>query len=250
MSDRPIVKRTVVKHTVPSRLLPDGKRDVRIYLPPGYQETLSYPVVYCQDGEDFFNFGRIATFSHRFILEEDWDPFIVVGVDVDKCDRTSEYMPGGARHMAYTKFWTEELLPDIERHYAVRAAPNERLLAGDSLGATACLSAVAARPDLFTRVLSLSGAYYDVPGHPIAALPDLSALSVWMIVGLQETAFRTDTGVYDFVVLNRQMKQLLVDRGATVIYSEREGEHKWGFWQQVLPEALAAFLGPAPLLTV
>lgn len=246
MSDRPSVKRTIVKHTVPSRLLPDGKRDTRIYLPPGYQETLSYPVVYCQDGEDFFNFGRIATFAHRFILEEDWEPFIVVGVDVDKRDRTSEYRPGGDRHAAYTAFWTDELLPDIERYYAVRTAPDERLLAGDSLGATACLSAVAARPDLFRRVLSLSGAYYDPHGHPIAALPDLSALAVWMVVGLQETAFRTDTGTYDFVSLNRQMKQLLIDRGASVYYSEREGEHKWGFWQQVLPEALAAFLGPAP----
>jgi len=250
MSDHPAVKRTVVKHTVPSRLLPEKKRDTRIYLPPGYQETLSYPVVYCQDGEDFFNFGRIATFAQRFILEEDWEPFIVVGVDVDKRHRTSEYMPGGDRHAAYIRFWTEELLPDIERHYAVRRSADQRLLAGDSLGATACLSAAAARPDLFTRLLSLSGAYYDVPGHPIAALADLSAFSVWMIVGLQEQAFRTDTGIYDFVALNRQMKQMLIERGAAVVYSEREGEHKWGFWQQALPEALAAFLGPSPSLSV
>jgi len=247
MSDRPAVKRTVIKHALTSRELPEGRREARIYLPPGYRETLSYPVIYCQDGEQFFNFGRIATFAHQFILEQDWDPFIVVGIEVDTRFRTSEYMPGGERHAAYIRFWTDEMLPQIERGFAVRRTPQERLLAGDSLGAAACLSAVAARPDLFTRILSLSGAYYDVPGHPIAALADLSALSVWMIVGLQETAFRTDTGVYDFVALNRQMKQLLTSRGASVFYSERDGEHKWGFWQQALPEALAAFVGPTPL---
>ena len=244
MTDRPAIKRTVVKHTLPSRELPEGARNTRIYLPPGYLETLSYPVVYCQDGEDFFNFGRIATFAHQFILEEDWEPFIVVGVDVDKRHRTAEYMPGGARHAAYTRFWTDELLPELEHRFAVRRTPDQRVLAGDSLGATACLSIASARPDLFTNVLSLSGAYYDVPGHPIAKRSNLSALSVWMTVGLQETAFRTDTGIYDFVALNRQMKELLTSLGASVIYSEREGEHKWGFWQRVLPEALAAFLGP------
>lgn len=244
MTDRPAVKRTIVKHTIPSSVLPERRRDARIYLPPGYQETISYPVVYCQDGEEFFNFGRIATFAHQLILEDDWDPFIVVGIDVDKQHRTAEYMPGGSRHQSYIQFWNDEMLPDIERYFSVRRTPDERLLAGDSLGATACLSAVAARPDLFARVLSLSGAYYDVDGHPIFALQELSFLSVWMIVGLQETTFATDTGVYNFVALNRKMKRALTAGGATVIYEERAGEHKWGFWQQVLPEALGAFLGP------
>jgi len=245
MTERTAVKRTIVKHTVSSSVLPEGRRNARIYLPPGYQETISYPVVYCQDGEQFFNFGRIATFAHQLILEQDWEPFIVVGIDVDLAHRTAEYMPTGSRHQAYIRFWNEEMVPDIERHFAARRTPDQRLLAGDSLGATACLSAVASRPDLFTRVLSLSGAYYDVDGHPIFALQDLSFLSVWMIVGLQETAFATDSGVYDFVALNRKMHRALTARGAAVMYDEREGEHKWGFWQQVLPEALGVFLGPA-----
>jgi enterochelin esterase-like enzyme len=239
-----VTRRTVVKHIVPSRILPEGSRTVRLFLPPGYQETLSFPVVYVQDGEQFFNFGRIATIAQQLILENDWEPFVVVGVDVDLKLRTSEYMPGGERHASYIRFWNEELLPEIESRFAVRRSPGERLLAGASLGASACLSAIAARPDLFTRVIALSGAYYDASRHPIAHLPDLSGLSVWMTVGLQETAFETDRGVFDFVALNRDMHRLLVSRGASVSYSERDGEHKWGFWQQLLPEALGAFLGP------
>jgi enterochelin esterase-like enzyme len=247
MSDNPIYRRTVVKHEVPSRILPEGHRDTRIYLPPGYQETVSYPVVYGQDGEDLFNFGRIATIAQRLILEEDWDPFIVVGVDVDKKLRTSEYQPGESRHDLYTRFFAEELVQDIEKHFSVRRTPDQRLLTGDSLGGSVCMSLAFRFPDMFTRVLSLSGAYYEVSQKQLAGIGDLSWLSVWMTVGLQETEFMTDRGTFDFVRLNRDMKQLLESRRARVSYSEKDGEHKWGFWQRELPEALSAFLGPSPL---
>ena len=68
-----------------------------------------------------------------------------------------------------------------------------------------------------------------------------------MLVGLQETEFATDRGTFDFVELNRNAVRLLEERGARLFYVEKDGEHKWGFWQKEIPEALGAFLGPAPL---
>jgi enterochelin esterase-like enzyme len=238
------VRRTVVKDEVRSRFLPEGERAVRVYLPPGYQEWLSYPVVYCQDGEDFFNFGRIATFAQRLILEEDWEPFVIVGVDVDKAKRTAEYAPDGERHSAYVRFFGEELIPAMESRYAVRRAPGERVLAGDSLGAAASLSVALAYPDRCRRILSLSGAFYGSSQTMLRQAGELSGLAVWMTVGLGETAFESELGTFDIVALNRTARTLLERKGARVLYSERPGEHKWGFWQSVLPEALAAFLGP------
>ena len=73
-------------------------------------------------------------------------------------------------------------------------------------------------------------------------LKDLSWLSIWMIVGLQETDFEADTGTYDFVQLNRDTRELLEKRGALVSYQEKDGKHQWGFWQKELPEALLYFL--------
>ncbi|CAM3867419.1 alpha/beta hydrolase-fold protein [Cohnella lubricantis] len=244
MSEQPIFRRTIVRHVVPSRYLPEGSRSIRLYLPPGYQEVLSYPVVYCQDGEDFFNFGRIATFAQKLILEDGWEPFIIVGVDVDKKLRTSEYAPGGERHERYVRFFAEELVPFVESTVAVRTTPDERLLAGDSLGAAVSLSIALARPDLFTRILSLSGAYYDGSVQLIQTAEDLSWLSVWMTVGLQENAYETDHGTFNFVQLNRLARRMFESRGAFLDYREKDGEHKWGFWQSELTEALAAFLGP------
>jgi Enterochelin esterase and related enzymes len=244
MSDISLTKRTIVRHEVPSRLLEEGTRTIRVYLPPGYQELLSYPVVYCQDGEDFFNFGRVATISHRLILEEDWDPYIIVGVDVNKHYRTSEYRTDGERHSNYVRFFAEELLPYVEERFSVRRTPEERLLAGDSLGGAVSLSLALRYPQLFTRILSLSGAYYDEILREIQSFQDLSMLSLWMTVGLREIDYQTDHGTYNFVELNRTARKVLEARGAYVDYREKDGEHKWGFWQSELPEALGAFMGP------
>ena len=248
MSHNPYLRRTVVRHTVPSRHLPEGYRSVRVYLPPGYRETVSYPVVYCQDGEQFFNYGRIATAAQRLILDEDWEPFVVVGVDVNLENRTAEYRPGGFRHAAYLRFFAEELLPDIEKHFSVRREAKDRVLAGDSLGAAASLSLALTYPDLFCRVLSLSGAFFAESLEQARSYFSLRWLSVWMIVGLQETSFASGEGTIDIVAMNRSMKKILEERNAKFIYEEKDGEHKWGFWQGELPRALSFFLGPSPSL--
>jgi enterochelin esterase-like enzyme len=246
LSDSHLFKRTIHKHQVPSHYLPEGTRTIRVYLPPGFQEVISYPVVYCQDGEDFFNFGRIATHAQKLIIEEGWDPFIIVGVDVDKKLRTSEYTPDGERYSLYTQFFAEELIPWVETRYPVRDRPDQRILAGDSLGGAVSLSLAIAYPSMFSRVISMSGAFYDPYMALIELASTLGQLQIWMLVGLQEKEFETDRGIFDFVELNRKARELLEEKGAKVRYVEKDGEHKWGFWQNELPEALGVFLGPTP----
>src|SRR5690554_8159578 len=94
MDDSRYYKRTLVKEMLQSHHLQET-RALRIYLPPGYSELSSYPVIYCQDGEEFFNFGRIATQATKLILDEGLEPMIIVGVDVHIPDRTAQYSPEG-----------------------------------------------------------------------------------------------------------------------------------------------------------
>lgn len=242
MTDQRYLKRTINKEVITSRHLPEGKRDLRVYLPPGYNELLSYPVVYCQDGEEFFNFGRIATIANQLILDEGIEPFIIVGVDVDKKLRTAEYSPDGERYQGYVTFFGEELIPFIEEKYPARPEPSARILAGDSLGGSVSLHIALAYPDLFHQVIALSGAFYPVSQEQAAAEADLSRLSLYMIVGLQERAYETDRGVYDFVAINREMKEILASKGSKIAYSEHDGQHVWGFWQKFIPDALITFL--------
>ncbi|MFD2117791.1 alpha/beta hydrolase [Paenibacillus yanchengensis] len=242
MSNNAYLKRTIVKETITSKFLPEGERQLRVFLPPGYNDLLSYPIVYCQDGEEFFNFGRIATTATKLILDDGLEPFIIVGVEVNVKTRTAEYDPNGDRHKNYVSFFGEEVIPFIEQKYAVRNDPTERLLAGDSLGGTVSLHIALSYPTLFHRVLSLSGAFYSSSQQILQSIQSLDWLTVYMIVGLQEDAFETDTGVYNFVELNRTTRDLLLARNATVYYEEKDGKHQWGFWQKELPQALTYFI--------
>lgn len=242
MTDERYLKRTIVKEVVPSRYLPEGSRNLRVYLPPGYNELLSYPVVYCQDGEQFFNFGRIATIANQLILDEGIEPFIIVGVDVDLDRRTAEYAPDGDRHEAYVSFFGEEMIPFIEGKYPIRSESESRILAGDSLGGSVSFHIALAFPKLFHQIIALSGAFYPASREIAEAAGDLSDLSLYMIVGLQETAFKSDRGVFDFVAMNREMRRILESKGASTMYGEHDGDHVWGFWQRFIPDALRCFL--------
>jgi enterochelin esterase-like enzyme len=240
------VKRTIIKEEVPS-IHVDTPRSVKVYLPPGYNELLSYPVVYCQDGNDFFTMGRIATIANQLILEEGIEPFLIVGVSVERSKRTSEYSPAGSRNAVYKRFFTEELVPFIEDRYPARRDPASRVLAGDSLGGTVSLHLALDWPDVFSRVLALSGAFLQPTLDQLQRASILSWLTVWMVVGLDETAVETHMGTFDFVQWNRSAKNVLEAKQAVLSYREKPGNHIWGLWQKELPDGLRHFFPPAKL---
>lgn len=237
MSGKNYYKRTIHKHLLSSSFLQE-ERSLRVYLPPGYNDMVTYPVFYCQDGEQFFNFGRIATIANQLILDEDVDPFIIVGVDVNMEHRTADYSPDGDRFAAYTKFFIQEMMVFVEDHYPVRTSPDERILAGDSLGGTVSLHLALEHPELFHNVISLSGAFLHKTQEAIAREEDLSWLRIYQLIGLNETEVKTDRGVFDFLTANRKVHELLTARNASLLYEEKPGEHVWGFWQKELGNAL------------
>ncbi|WP_036739828.1 MULTISPECIES: alpha/beta hydrolase-fold protein [unclassified Paenibacillus] len=240
MTDSRHYKRTIVKEEISSKHL-NSTRSVRIFLPPGYNEVLSYPVIYCQDGEEFFNFGRIATTMTAGILDHGWEPAIIVGVDVNVKIRTSEYSPDGENHEAYIRFFAEEMLPFVESKYAVRTDKSDRVLAGDSLGGTVSLHLALTYPHLFARVISLSGAFLEPTRSRLQSEGDLSWLELYMLIGLDEEEVKTERGTFDFVEANRLSKALFEQKNARLFYEEKPGKHVWGFWQKELPAILERF---------
>jgi enterochelin esterase-like enzyme len=240
MTDSRYLKRTIVKETVSSDYLEEG-RELRIFLPPGYNDLSSYPVLYCQDGEEFFNFGRVATHATKLILDEDMTPMIIVGVEVDTAVRTAEYAPEGERFNAYCNFFTKELVSFIEERFAARPDKASRILAGDSLGGTVSFHLALDSSDLFSQVISLSGAFLDSTRERIKKEHDLSGLDMYMLIGTEETEVKTDRGTFDFLEANRLTKDILEEKGAKLAYSEKPGKHIWGFWQNELPESMRYF---------
>jgi len=230
-------RRTVLKETIRSAHV--GKeRNVRVFLPPGYNELVSYPVVYCQDGEEAFNFGRIATHATKLILDEGMEPFLIVGVDVDMPNRTDEYAPEGERFEAYSRFFLNELIPYVESRYPVRREAGDRILVGDSLGGTVSLHLSLQVPHSIQKVIALSGAFLSSSRQAVERADDLSWLRLYQLIGTDETEVQTGRGTFDFLDANRRMRTLLEAKGADVCYVEKPGKHIWGFWQNELPDAL------------
>ncbi|WP_058303779.1 alpha/beta hydrolase [Gorillibacterium timonense] len=235
-------KRTILKRQIASSHL-QKERSLWVYLPPGYTELATYPVIYCQDGLEFLNFGRIATHTNYLVLEEGIVSPVIVGIEVDLPVRTEEYSPDGSRFTAYSRFVVEEVLPSIEREFPVQNEAEGRILAGDSLGATVSLHLALDYPELFHKILSLSGAFLQPTLQRLEQETDLSRLELYQLIGLQEEEVKTDRGTFDFLDCNRKAKKLLEERGADTAYVEADGKHLWGFWQNRLAEGIRHFLG-------
>lgn len=233
--DARYTRRVVEAHSLYSTHLGE-ERTIKVCLPPEYDPSQSYRVIYCQDGNEFFTHGRIATIANRMVAEGELDPLLIVGIAVNRTHRTDDYAVGGKRSEAYRKFVVEECIPFVENRYPVD--PGRRILAGVSLGAAASLNLALHDTAAFPWLLLFSGAFYPRAQNMAMSCSSLSDLSCFMLVGHQETALETDTGTHNFYQLSLQMRDILTAGGAKVTYLEADGEHLWGFWQSHLPDAL------------
>src|ERR1700761_1495159 len=110
-------------------------RDIRVYLPPGYDAHPSrrYPVLYMQDGQALFG-DSVSSLSGRgweadrparkLIAQGRIRPLIIVGIDNGGEGRVDEYtqsfsekLKKGGKADLYGRMLVEELKPFIDSHY-------------------------------------------------------------------------------------------------------------------------------------
>ncbi len=130
--------------------LPD-KRDVIVYVPPGYDQHPHhrYPVLYMHDGQNLFD-GRTSFIEGRTwqvrehadeaIQAGEVEPLIIVGIYNTGDRRLAEYtfernwQMGGGEADSYGLMITRELMPWVGKHYRVRTDRGSTGMAGSSLG--------------------------------------------------------------------------------------------------------------------
>jgi enterochelin esterase family protein len=106
------------------------------------------------------------------------------------------------------------------------------------------------RPDVFQRVLSLSGSYYwRPPGHAeFEWLPALFArepkrpIRFYMAAGTLETVVSPTNAGHYMVGTNRHMRDVLVAKGYQLKYVEFYGVHSTFNWQDQLMPGLIYLL--------
>ena len=155
-----------------------NRRDVWVYLPPGYgrSRVRRYPVLYLHDGQNVFDaaiaFGGVEwgadETAQRLVNEKLIEPLIIVAVANTGVQRINEYAPtrgrleegkrrrskGLLRH--YGGFLINELKPFIDARYRTLTGPEHTGLGGSSLGGLATLALGLWFPNVFRRLAVMS----------------------------------------------------------------------------------------------
>src|SRR5438045_239552 len=163
----------------PSRTL-GNRRDILVYLPPGYRRFLRrrYPVLYLHDGQNLFDAATafagvewgVDETAQLLIRKKLIEPLIIVAVSNMGEDRIHEYAPtrGVYEHTAerkkrsrglarqYDDFLVRELKPYIDRKYRTKSAAEFTGLGGSSLGGLVTLAIGILYPDAFRRLMVMS----------------------------------------------------------------------------------------------
>jgi enterochelin esterase-like enzyme len=244
-----------------SAYLPD-KRDLIVYVPPGYDKhpDRTYPVLYLQDGQNLFDprtsfipgqTWEVREHADAAIRAGEVEPLIIVGIyNTDR--RLAEYTHerdwrlGGGEAAQYGLTLTREILPFIASQYRVRTDRDSTGLGGSSLGGLVSLYLGLRYATLFGKLALLSPSVWwnhkSILGYLNERAPEVwDRPRLWLDVGDKEGR-RT---VHDIEALNRRLKANHWCPGKTLHFEKAPGgTHDEASWaQRVRP--MLKFLFPA-----
>lgn len=151
----------------------DRKRIIRIYLPPGYEDsTETYPVLYMHDGQNLFD--QYTSFAGEWNVDETINDLsssknlklIIVGIDNGGSLRTEEYTPwanktyGGGEAEKYIEFIVNTLKPNVDSAYHTKPEKKYTGIMGSSLGGLVTHYAALQYPDVFGKAGVFSPSFW------------------------------------------------------------------------------------------
>ena len=251
-----------------SRIL-GNRRDVLVYLPPGYRRFSSrrYPVLYLHDGQNVFDAATsfagvewgVDETTQRLIQRKLIEPLIIVAVANIGEQRVHEYAPTpgviepkdhpkkrsrGLAHI-YGQFLIEELKPFIDYKYRTNPDAEFTGLGGSSLGGLATLAIGIFYSEVFTRLIVMSPSiWWDdfAIFRLVGILAEKPPLKIWLDTGTAEPGWE----------LARELCACLIEEGwrlgVDLTYLEIEGAgHNEAAWARRVEPALRFLFPPRPI---
>jgi enterochelin esterase-like enzyme len=227
-----------------------GDRFVSIYLPPGYNDSQNYKVVYMLDGNAIFGIKPdLEKLLNRLIAKNKIDPIVLVGVH-STLNRTSDLVPyfdqeiidygGPYRPNAalFSKELHDVIMPQIESKYAVSSNAMDKALFGFSHGALFSLWEVSGNQKTWGMVASMSPSYWvkDYQIYKDIKEKGLTTSKIWYDVGTGEWHV-----IYQLIgILNEQGLEYGREH---FYYEDKDAEHLYGHMLERLPYPLMIFAG-------
>lgn len=217
MSDHHTLTGNIQQHPAFVSKILGNKRDVLVYLPPGYRRSRSrrYPVLYLHDGQNVFDastaFGGVEwgadETAERLVSEKLIEPLIIVAVANTGENRIHEYAPTrgrleeGRRKRSrgllrqYGRFLINELKPFIDARYRTLSAAEYTGLGGSSLGGLATMVLGLWHPNVFRRLAVMSPSIWwdDEVLYKMVEKIDEEArppLKIWLDTGTNEPGWQ------------------------------------------------------------
>ena len=176
-------------------------RDIRVWLPENYSDSISYDVLYMHDGQMLYD-ASIAWNHQEWGVDETMDsllrlgqirPTIVVGIDNNADNRIGEYCPDDiaallpdgkpvyqdfvAKGNDYLRFMVEELKPFIDSVYSTNPEREHTWVLGSSCGGLISSYALCRYPDVFGGAACMST--HCTLAYPNPAKPDKEVMNAY-----------------------------------------------------------------------
>lgn len=207
-----------------------------VYLPYGYENLGKMPAVYVTDGYEYLlpQLGNMVTVLDNLIGEKKIKPVVAIFIDHrEPVNRSNnKRMQELAMNKTYLDFFTNELIPEIEKKYPVIADPSQRAILGTSMGGLTSTYFAFERPDVFGMAGIQSPAFWTKPQiYQLCSNPNNPKMKISMTSGL----------INDTSKESRKMKDILAASSCEYHYREVNEGHSWGNWRNLIDDILLDF---------
>jgi len=248
--------------TLASEVFPNTTRHYWIYVPAQYDSKTPARLMIFQDGHAFVSLDKDYRIPHVFdnlIYRREMPVtlgvFINPGHTPTQPESSSTNWGDGLNGRAteynelndnYARMIVNELLPALEKDYAISKDPDDRAIAGASSGAICAFTVAWHRPDQFRKVISTIGSFTNIRGgHAYPEMIRTNApkpIRIFLQDGLNDNRGRRRGGAYDpkwdWHAQNRLMVAALTAKGYDVNFCWGIGTHSNKQGGAMMPEML------------
>ncbi len=239
----------LTQHSWSSDVFPGTVRDYWVYVPAQYDETTPAALLICQDGIGFVREKgpfRAPTVLDNLIHAGDIPATIGIFINPGVVPATKEgQQPRKNRSFEYdtlsdqyARFLLEEIIPEVEKTYAITDDPRHRAICGNSSGGICAFTAAWERPDAFGNVISHIGSFTNIRGgHVYPALIRKSEPKP-IRVFLQDGENDLDNLHGNWPIANEQMAAALKFAGYDYKFVMGTGKHSARHGGAIFPDTL------------
>jgi enterochelin esterase-like enzyme len=232
----------VEQHFYKSGVVGD-QRDYYVYTPPGYDANgkTKYPVLYLlhgysDDASGWTSVGQANVIMDNLIAQGKAKPMIIVmtlgyGTPEMIQKKWNAWRDTELRDRNLTKFreaLLTEIMPQIEKQYRVSSKPQDRAIAGLSMGGTETLITGLNNPDKFAWIGAFSsgglGTEFNKWFPGVDAKVNNKLKLVWISCGTEDELIKPNRALFDW----------LKSKNVKFTPVEVPGAHTWMVWRRNL----------------